>query len=251
MLTVKPFEDIEQSKEEYLKESPLWNYKFTKNLFKIAVNEEDQKDSLFTPFRNLDIGHWEILLQNKINEINRDFATAMFYFYRGIPDDEWCISPGRNGLSIEYFPHFEEGHYSNQYNFNYFVQIFFYKVATLYEVMGHLIYKHFSLPLNEKNTRDKISYKSAVKKIKAENEVLHISLAEILSSSNYQEGEKIRNDITHNQPAYEISSAVTFREGTTAIGTGVYTPSKEIKKIMIDYITSISQTLLVLEKHLF
>lgn len=250
MVTIKRFQDIEMSKEEYFQESPLNNYTLIKNLFKIGINDEETKESLFIPFLNLDIGQWEIRLQNKINEINLDFATAMFYFYRGIPDDEWKSSPGKNGLSVEYFPHFEEHHYSNQYSYNYFVQVFFYKAATLYEVIGHLLYKHFELPLNEKRFIDKVSYKSAVKKLKAKDEELYETLSKLLSSSGYLEGERIRNDITHNQPAYEIKSIVTFQDGITTIGTGEYTPSKEIKRVMIDYLKSIHQILVILETRL-
>ncbi|WP_341960036.1 Cthe_2314 family HEPN domain-containing protein [Planococcus maritimus] len=225
-------------------ESPLYNYNVPDNLFTI------KDDSLIAAFKGLHTNHRVLELQNKLNDVNRDFNIAMFYFYRGIPDDEWKRSPGKDGLSVEFFPNFKEEHFSNQYNFNYFVQIFFYKVTTLYEIIGHLIYDRFSLPINEKNQRDKISFNSAISKLKSQERNLHQSLQMIKNSSNFRDGTKMRNDIAHNQPAYEISSSVTIKDGLTAFGTGSYTKSKEIKRTMINYLQSVKETFMSLEQYL-
>lgn len=244
IISIKPFEDIHQSEGKHLRESPLYNYNVPEGLFTV------KDESLIAAFKGIHTTHRVLELQNKINEVNRDFNMAMFYFYRGIPDDEWKRSPGKDGLSVEYFPNFKEEHFSNQYNFNYFVQIFFYKVTTLYEIIGHLIYNRFSLQINEKNPRDKISFTSAISKLKSRDEKLQESLLNIKSSSNFRNGAKMRNDIAHNQPAYEISSFITVKNGLTAFGTGSYTTSKEIKRTMINYLESVRETFECLNQHL-
>lgn len=244
IITIKPFEDIHHSGGKYLGESPLYKYIVPTNLF--GIND----GSLINAFKDTYSSQRVLGLQNKINEVNRDFNLTMFYFYKGIPDDEWKRSPGKNGLSVEYFPNFEEQHFSNQYNFNYFVQIFFYKVATLYEIIGHLLYNRFSLPIDENNWKDKISFNSAVSKLQSKNKKLHKSLNNIKSAANFRAGAQMRNDIAHNQPAYEISSAITVKGELRAFGSGSYTTSKEVKQTMINYLNSVQETLLCLEQHL-
>src|SRR5699024_9781836 len=83
---------------------------------------------------------WQMLLRNKLISINNDFGYALFYYYKGIPDDEWYMSPGKQGQSVQYYPHFEDQHYSNLYNFSYFVDIFFLKYITVTETIVHIFY---------------------------------------------------------------------------------------------------------------
>ncbi|TKV48327.1 hypothetical protein C1I58_06310 [Bacillus sp. PIC28] len=244
IINIKPFEDIEQV---YVlncsKDNPLASFELPRGLFKT-------EGTIIQNLRNTDMGHWENLLRNRLLSINNNYAYAMFYFGKGIPDDEWYISPGLKGQSVQFFPHFKEEHYSNLYNFIYFVDTLFLKIFTVYETIGHLLYKLYQIEVDTDDWKDQISFHNAIYKLRDTNYALFKDLMKIKKSDEFKKGIRMRNDIAHNHPPYEISSGVTIRENGASFGIGEYTTSKEIKKIMIGLLQSIKLTFEVFEKHL-
>lgn len=238
-IMIHPFEDISKiNLLDMMKESPLVNYEISEKVFH---KEED----VFM-LDNWDLDHWHRLLKNKVISLNRNFGYAMFYYYRGIPDDPYYISPGGTGKSVEFFPYFEEKHYSNHHNFTYFVDVFFLQAFTVYETLGHLLFKYYDF--EDKNGR--ISYNKAVSKLKKVNFPLYEALNSIMGTDNFKLGHKLRNNIAHNHPPHRLDSGVTKFEGGEAFGVGRYTKSDEIKRMMIGYLKSIKLTLDSFEKYL-
>ncbi|KZE40269.1 hypothetical protein AV656_03125 [Bhargavaea cecembensis] len=241
---IKPFENIENVKLSlYRKDNPLAEYQIPEGLF-------DKEGSFLLMLKGIDVFHWKRLLRNRLRSLDVDFAYSMYYFEKGIPDDEWVISPGLQGQSTQYFPHFRDEHYSNQYNFNFFVDTFFLKAFTVFETIGHLLYKYDDLPLNKDDFRDKVSFNSAIYKLKGKNVPLQEELYRIKKSEKYKEGIRMRNDIAHNHPPYQITSGVTISGKAGSFGVGAYVTSKEIRQIMIGLLESIKETFEALETHL-
>lgn len=241
---INPFEDItEVDLRETTKESPLKNFELPKGMFQ---KEDDHSLNL----DNWDTQHWETILNNRLLSVDRNFGYAMFYYYKGIPDDEWYISPGKQGQSIQYYPHFEEKHYSNFYNFTYFVDVFFLQSFTVYETIGHLLFILFDFEINEDNPRDQLSFNNAIFKLKEINRHFYKDLNKVKYSDDFQFGVRMRNDIAHNHPPYHIDSGISKSNGVVFWGVGKYTTANEIKKVMIGLLRSIKATIEVLEKHL-
>lgn len=244
VINIIPFEDITHiDLKETTKESPLRDFDIPKGMF------DKEKSRLFN-LDNWDTQHWETLLKNRLLSVERNFGYAMFCYYKNIPDDEWYISPGKQGQSVQYYPHFEEKHYSNFYNFTYFVDIFFLQSFTVYETIGQLLFKLYDFEINEENPRDQISFNNAIYKLQKINRPLYKDLNKVKYSNDFQNGVRMRNAIAHNHPPYRIDSGVSQSEGIIAIGIGKYTTTKEIKKVMIDLLKSIRATFQGLEKHL-
>lgn len=246
VIHIKPFEQIEGIDVlKYSKENPITDekYELPRGIFK-------RDGDIFDSLMNTQLIHWESILGNRLISINLNFAYSMYYFEKGIPDKEWFISPGLKGQSIQYFPHFTDEHYSNFYNFCYFVDTFFLKAFTVYETIGHLLYQQFDLPLNEDDWKDQISFNSAIYKLKKINYPLHMDFKKIKNSPEYQGGSKMRNDIAHNHPPYQVSSGVHISENMASMKVGEYTTSAEIKRSMINLLYSIKDTFEVLNKHL-
>jgi Cthe_2314-like HEPN len=240
-IIIKPFEDITEVKiKEYCVESPLWSTELPSELFQ-------KKKDIFDQLKSIDINHWERILKSQVFSINLNFGYANYYYNRGIPDDEWFIIPGRSGESVEYFPHFEEKHYNNQYNYNYFTEVVFFKAFTIFETIGHLLFKVYELPLNENNRRDKVSFNKAIFKLKKVNNLLFNDLMEVKNSNDFKNGTRMRNDIAHNHAPYRITSGVTLKDETAAFGMGDYTPSSDIMAAMLGILRSIQATFEVLE----
>lgn len=239
-----PFEDITKvDLSETTKESPLKNFELPKGIFQ-------KQDDYFLNLHNWDTQHWESILENRLLSVDCNFGYAMFYYYKGIPDDEWFMSPGKQGQSVQYYPHFEQKHYSNFYNFTYFVDVFFLQSFTVYETIGHLLFKLYDFDTNEDNPRDQISFNNAIFKLKEVNHPLYRNLNNVKYSNDFQFGVRMRNDIAHNHPPYRIDSGISKSEGVVSFSVGEYTTTNEIKKVMIGLLRSIKATFGVLEKHL-
>ena len=238
-IQINPFEDITKiNLEEMTKENPLQHFNLSEGIFR-------KENDLLALSENIDLDHWQMLLRNKLISINNDFGYALFYYYKGIPDDEWYMSPGKQGQSVQYYPHFEDQHYSNLYNFSYFVDIFFLKSFTVYETIGHLLFKLYNFKIKRN-----ISFNNAILKLKDVNYPLYKELDSIKNSENYKCGNRMRNDIAHNHPPHSVDSGVRKSKGLTSFGVGKYTPSHEIKKVMIGLLNSIKDTLETLEIYL-
>ncbi|TRM10702.1 hypothetical protein FH966_02655 [Lentibacillus cibarius] len=241
---INPFEDItEVDLRKTTKESPLTGFELPKGMFQ-------KEDDHLLDLDNWDTQHWESILENRSLTVERNFGYAMFYYYKGIPDDEWFMSPGKQGQSVQYYPHFQEKHYSNFYNFTYFVDVFFLQSFTVYETIGHLLFKLFDFEVNENDPRDQISFNNAIFKLKKINRPLYKDLNKVKYSDDFQFGVRMRNDIAHNHPPYRIDSGISKSEGVVTFGVGEYKTTVEIKKVMIGLLRSIKATFIVLEKHL-
>ncbi|MYL30726.1 hypothetical protein GLW03_12910 [Halobacillus halophilus] len=243
-INITPFEDIsEVNLNDYTDESPLVIPDRPEGLFK-------KEGNIFEQMRNIDLNHWESVLHNRLLSIQSNFGYAMFYYYKGIPDDEWYISPGNEGQSVQFFPHFEEKHYSNLYNFSFFADTFFLKAFTVFETIGHLLYKQYEIEVDESNFLDKVSFNNALHKMKNIDKSFSDDLFKVKGSDDFKKGVKMRNDIAHNHPPYQVSSGITLGEKSASYGVGEYTTSSEIKETMIGLMRSIQETMEVLEKHL-
>lgn len=242
---IKPFEEIEKINiDENTKDNPLKDFKLPKGLFK------QRNDDFFKLLEDWETQHWERLLNNRLLSLNRNFGYAIYYYQKGIPDDEWFISPGKEGKSVQYFPHFKDKHYSNHFNFTYFVDVFFLQSFTLYETIGHLLFKKYGFKIAENKPSDQVSFNNAIYKLKKINQSLYRSLNKVKYSCDYQRGVKMRNNIAHNHPPHQIDSGISNYKGLVAFGVGKYTTSNEIKEIMIGLLKSIRKTFEVLEKNL-
>ena len=86
----------------------------------------------------------EIIQQhnNKVGSLAITYALTRHYFDKGIPDDPWYISPGKEGQSIQYFPEFKEEHWMRRYWFNYFSDTFYLKISSVWDSMIEIL-NHF------------------------------------------------------------------------------------------------------------
>lgn len=243
VIRIKKFEGIEKvDLSKYEEENPLLHLPHYKHK-DIFIGKANKSPIMY------DIHHWESILRNHYTSVITNFAYAMHYFYKGIPDDEWVVISESEG-SVEYFPHFKDEHYGNLDNFCHFIDVVFLKAFSIFEAIGHLLYKFFELKLNDKNQRDKVSFRSAVVKLQTVDPLLYEELMNIIKSPEYTRGVKLRNQITHNHPPYTLGSGINVINGETVYSIPDYTPSKEIKNTMVEILESIRTTLDVLEKNI-
>jgi len=79
----------------------------------LEVSETKEGDIISSLF-NQEFKSWLRLFNNRLGQSRMSYVFLMHYYKKGIPDDEWFLSPGKEGQSVQYFPHFnEENFYYN------------------------------------------------------------------------------------------------------------------------------------------
>ena len=167
-----------------------------------------------------EIQTWTLHLQNRLIQTRWSYIFLMFHFTKGIPDDEWFISPGKNGESIQYYPHFEQRDHFTKAQFDYYADIFYYKLFSALDTVGHVLNVLYELEI------DKPTFNEAVKKLKAVKPELHTKLKSIVDSDDFVKMREFRHNITHNHlPGHIGSSVRKVSSNHFTFGGGSYTPS--------------------------
>lgn len=186
-----------------------------------------------TPYRNgsirrtfidIDISYLKYHLYNRLVDVKVSFIILKFLFLKGIPDEDWFISPGKNGVSVSYFPHFQNHHFKIKNQFDFYTDIFYYKLFTAFDSFGHIINLFYDLNIKEKS----VTFCKAIQNLKGKNIVLYKNLNRIISDKSYKKAKNIRNEITHRYLPHHITSGIKRTERSLSKGIGDYTTSKNI-----------------------
>jgi hypothetical protein len=170
---------------------------------------------------------WALHLQNRLIQTRWSYLLLMFHFGKGIPDKEWYISPGKKGQSVEYYPHFQKKDYITKAQFDYFADIFYYKLFSAWDTLGHLLNVTYELAI------ERASFYTAVEKLKTVRPALYGKLKGVMASPDFERMKELRHSITHNHLPGHIGPSVK-RFSTSKVkgisgGVGGYTPSAQIK----------------------
>jgi Cthe_2314-like HEPN len=204
---------------------PFEKLQVSTNHFQYTAHPEGSIESFYAiP----EILTWKIHLQNRLIQTRWSYVQLMFHFNKGIPDDEWFISPGKKGQSIEYYPHFEEKDHLVKAQFDYYADIFYYKLFSAWDTLGHLLNVTYELEI------ERASFHKAVGGLKTVKPVLYGKLETIMCSSDFKRMREFRHSITHNHLPGHIGSIVrrVSKKHITG-GGGSYTPSAQIKDNVI------------------
>ena len=174
--------------------------------------------------RDLELKGWLYELRQRIEDTAISYYFMMFYYKKGIPDKRWSISPGINGASVQYYPDFEEVHYSIKVWFDYFSDTLYYKLFSAWDVVGHVLNMKYGLNIKKKG----VYFSTAYKKLGDKDKNLHDCLKNIIDSPVYERANEIRNDITHNYIPHGAHMVVHRSNKSTTIGPKQYRPSEEI-----------------------
>jgi len=91
--------------------------------------------------------YWLKEFNNRVFNLIVNYTLLKFYYDAGIPDEEWYKSPGDNGESIVYFPHFEKKHYGILYWFSFYVDSYYTRFEGLIDTVYHIISIKYKLDI--------------------------------------------------------------------------------------------------------
>jgi hypothetical protein len=181
-----------------------------------------------------ELSAWKIALKNKWNDVAKAFALMMFYYDKGIPDEPYCVSPGRNGQSIEYFPRFDAERFAIKDGFDFYADIYYFKVFSAIDGIWQILNVYFNLGLMV----DKVSFNNICSKLEKIDAQTAASLKKIFKDERYQKGKDLRNNITHRLPVGSQGTGIRRKGNVTSFGVFEYTSSKqtvEIAKALLNF----------------
>jgi hypothetical protein len=184
-------------------------------------------EGIFSFLSNVEFNSWLRLFNNRLGQSRMSYIFLMHYLKKGIPDQEWFLSPGKQGQSVQYFPHFNEETFYFKMMFDYYMDNFYYKFFSAWDTMYHVINAYYQFEL-----MPNIRFNSKVmEKLLQRNEGLHTNIIKVNNSEPFVLSRTLRNDITHNFAPNDISSGITREkeEGLLrkiSFGIGNYTTSK-------------------------
>ena len=162
-----------------------------------------------------------------------------YYFNKRIPDDEWRRSPGENGESIQFFPNFKEEHFYWKDQFDYYSDIFYYKLFSVWDTIGHMLNVIFEINVSLNN----VHFKTVLKKLEFYNKILYEKLEKIKTDPVFEKASEIRNDITHNYLPNSVGLIVKKTKKNITVGVKNYFTTKEIKENIESVIILLKKTI--------
>lgn len=131
-------------------------------------------------------------LKLRFADIVASYIFTMYYYEKGIPDKRWYVSDGH---SIQYFPDFAEIHFHHKRWFNFYSEIFYYKLFSAWDSIGHMMNVACCLGLDA----NKVHFNRVVESLNNKgNTKLYERLNELKNSASFFRASRIRHDITHN-----------------------------------------------------
>ncbi|MGW7160712.1 Cthe_2314 family HEPN domain-containing protein [Paenibacillus taichungensis] len=186
-------------------------------------------NDLFAMFAEQELASWIRLFNNRLGQSRMSYIFFKHYYNKGIPDEEWYISPGKDGQSIQYFPHFKKDETINyKVMFDYYVDAFYYKFFSAWDTIFHIINVQYQFDVE----KDKDFNRNILTNLNSVNLALKKQFNKTNYSKAFKKSRILRNDITHNFAPNDISSGISKKKEDgqlkeISFGVGSYTPSSE------------------------
>lgn len=193
----------------------------------LSINIEDfnidvKGDNFDAFIRHFTTLPWVLLLTRKLNETYRSFIISMYFFKKGIPDDEWFII-NENG-SITYYPHFNDHMHRIKSQFDYYSDNFYHKYFSALDIIGHILNE--MLKLNLKISA--VTFDKALKGAKSVKPILCELIEKEKSKKEFKVARQCRDNFTHKFSPCDIGPGYIKKNNCISFGGGDYTTSKEI-----------------------
>jgi len=224
--------------EELFKSFPFDHFKIEDDDF--TINRIDGWEGIKQIPIEQELWNWKIILHNSWNDVAKSFVMLKFYKNQGIPDNPYYISPGENGKSVQYFPNFEKKHHLIKGQFDFYCDVFFYKIFSSLDYLWQLLNLYSHLKIKP----DKVKIYSILKRLKGCNPKLYHVIDQMKKDQRFQDAKNYRNNVTHKIPTGEFSSGVQrLSSNTFVICVNEYVSSDKVLRIITDFIDLCGDTI--------
>lgn len=161
--------------------------------------------------KSVDYSYWLLEFNNRVFDLTNTYAMLMFYYNKGIPDEEWCTS-SKDGTGTVYFPHFEEEHTAYHYWFGFYSESYYTRFFGVVDIFYHLANIKYNLNAKKNmkfrgNVLNNLSNGGAEsnRELRAE---LKGKLNNFMNDDVFKATNKFRKDITHNFRPNQVGSPI-------------------------------------------
>lgn len=140
---------------------------------------------------------------NKVGDLRITYALCRHYFDKGIPDEPWYISPGREGQSVQYMPNFGEEHWMRRYWFNHFAENLYLKFFSVWDDFVEILNIFFGIDEVIQDYRFRIRVMEKLKDINLE---VYTYMSDILKKDIYKEANKYRTSFVHGYAPSSVTN---------------------------------------------
>lgn len=161
---------------------------------------------------NQGVGNYIRQHNNKVGTLNVSYALCRHYFDKGIPDDPWYISPGKEGQTIQYMPKFQSKDWMFRYWFSYFSEAVYFKLFSIWDSVVGLINEYYQMD----HVEDLRFKTNVMKSLKSQHNDIAEFMAGILQETIYKNANMYRTKIVHGATPNDISSGVNIKRNTEA-----------------------------------
>lgn len=142
---------------------------------------------------------------NKVGSLPITYALCSHYFDKGIPDDPWYISPGKDGHSIQYMPLFEDVHWMRRYWFNYFSDTYYLKISSVWDSLIEVMNHYYGL-----DYKSDFDLKFKVGKWLNDNVPdVYAVIKSVLNDQRHTDAQKYRNLAAHGTSPGTVTNTVS------------------------------------------
>lgn len=179
-------------------------------------------------YYGMNLHYWLQEFNNRAFDLRVNYTLLKFYYDAGIPDEEWYKSPGENGESVQYFPHFEEKHFGHLYWFGFYMDSYYTRFEGLIDAVYHVINIKYKFDIEPAlGFRNKV-----LKQLETADKDLYDYLMTLPNNTVFKQVKDFRNNIVHNYRPNQIDSGykrVNNVDGsqTITMSIGNYTTSTE------------------------
>jgi len=173
---------------------------------------------------------WKIALHNKWNDVIKSYVMMMFYYNKGIPDDPYFISPGRNGNTADYFPNFKPEHHARKDAFDFYTDVFFFKVFSAFDCIWQTLNVYLDCGLKSK----KVTFGRVCRKIKNSYPDVELFIRKLFKDTRYRNGIILRDSIVHRLPTGAQGSGISHKGDATLFSISEYMTSDQTVEIAKD-----------------
>lgn len=196
-------------------------------LNRIRLESTKKKFSIFD-VDGMNLNYWIKEFNNRAFDLITNYTLLKSYYNAGIPDEEWYISPGKDGQSVQYFPHFEEKHFGNLYWYGFYLDSYYTRFEGMIDSVYHLI-----------NLKNRFGIEPSMgfigkvlKQLESTDKDFYDYLKSLPTNTVYAKVKDFRNNLVHNYRPNQVDSGYKRTNNadgseTITMTVGNYTTSTE------------------------
>ncbi len=144
----------------------------------------------------------------KVGTLIVSYILCRHYYDKGIPDDPWYESPGKDGQSIEYMPNFTSQDLLVRYWFSYFYEYVYFKIFSIWDSIYVFINDYYQMGHEQKSGFNR----KVTESLKEHRSDICDLFTNISKEYLYKEANKYRNRIIHGTSLNGVTSGFQMKK---------------------------------------